>query len=295
MLSEADMIISPIFDTIKYFIEEFPALDVDVVTHEDYNVGWFESRDTVNPFSSPLTVLALGALSPGKGPDLLEACAEELKEQGADINVQLLGYAYRPLSGAVLTHGMFKAEELQQKLAEIKPDIIWLPARWPETYSYTLSAALEFGCRIAVTDLGAPAERLRGAASAWTLTVSWNVKDWARFFTGLAQGNEWPEYSQVSTNKVEYEADFYSSQYVDTLVVATERKEKAELDMLLCHLAEQLPPKVERSFKEKVLVMLYRLYTDRRLQPIVKYFPYRLLRKVKRILSRRALYDVMGS
>ena len=39
--------------------------------------------------------------------------------------------------------------------------MVWLPSVWPETYSYTLSIALQAGLPVAAFDIGAIARRLR--------------------------------------------------------------------------------------------------------------------------------------
>ena len=52
------------------------------------------------------------------------------------------------------------------------PDLLWFPAQWPETYSYTLSAALRHGLPVVCSDLGAPAQRLAGRP--FSLILPWN-------------------------------------------------------------------------------------------------------------------------
>lgn len=43
-------------------------------------------------------------------------------------------------------------------------DLIWFPAQWPETYSYTLSACLLGGWPVVAPDLGAFAEKVKGTS-----------------------------------------------------------------------------------------------------------------------------------
>jgi glycosyltransferase involved in cell wall biosynthesis len=71
--------------------------------------------------------------------------------------------------------GRYVESELDAILARERLDVIFFPAVWPETYSYTLTAALRSGLPIAAFDLGAIPERLRQLgigtiipfASAW--------------------------------------------------------------------------------------------------------------------------------
>ena len=48
-------------------------------------------------------------------------------------------------------------------IEQVDPDVIWVPSLWPETYCYTLTAALVSGRAVAAFDLGAQANRLRAA------------------------------------------------------------------------------------------------------------------------------------
>ena len=50
-------------------------------------------------------------------------------------------------------------------LRGLEPDVVWLPASWPETYSFTLSIALEARLPVVAFDLGAIARRLRSAGA----------------------------------------------------------------------------------------------------------------------------------
>lgn len=69
--------------------------------------------------------------------------------------------------------------------AGLRPDIVWFPAQWPETYSYTLSAALQAGLPVAVPDIGAFAERVAGRAWSWICPWGQDGKGWVAFFTQL--------------------------------------------------------------------------------------------------------------
>ena len=57
--------------------------------------------------------------------------------------------------------GKYKEEDALALLAELKPDMVWLPSVWPETFSYTLSIGLTAGVPIVAFDIGAIANRLR--------------------------------------------------------------------------------------------------------------------------------------
>ena len=92
-----------------------------------------------------MRILVLGALSKEKGADILEECAKRSSIRSYKLEFHLVGYAYRPLDGLIKQNGAYHDGDLDHLIRKVDPHIIWFPAVWPETYSYTLSAALRSG------------------------------------------------------------------------------------------------------------------------------------------------------
>ena len=67
-------------------------------------------------------------------------------------------------------------------LAKVKPHVVWFPAQWPETYSYTLTAAIDAGLPIVATRLGAFSERLEGRPLTWLVDPEASADDWLATF-----------------------------------------------------------------------------------------------------------------
>jgi glycosyltransferase involved in cell wall biosynthesis len=65
--------------------------------------------------------------------------------------------------------GRYSESELRDLIAAESPDVLWFPQTWPETYSYTLSAAIESGLPIVASGLGALPERLAGRPQTWIM------------------------------------------------------------------------------------------------------------------------------
>ena len=105
------------------------------------------------------TIGILGAIGKEKGADFLEEVAILSKRAGNNYDFKVLGYAYRPLK-YVSSSGPYDARKLDGLISEHNLDVIWFPARWPETYSYTLTYALNSGLPIVAPKLGAFPERL---------------------------------------------------------------------------------------------------------------------------------------
>jgi O-antigen biosynthesis protein len=133
-----------------------------------------------------LKVAILGGLSRIKGADVVEDVAVLAAQTNAPLEFHLLGHAYRNLRtqphAALTVHGAYQEHDLPRLLEWLKPDVVWFPAQWPETYSYTLSACLEAGLPVVVTDLGAFAERLNGRRWSWVAPWDQTAKEWQALF-----------------------------------------------------------------------------------------------------------------
>ncbi len=126
------------------------------------------SRATSVP-GQPLRVAVIGAIGPHKGSHVLEDCARHAREAGLPLHFTVVGYTDRDDTlrelGVTIT-GRYGADELPGLLAANGGEpyhLAFLPAVWPETYSYTLSEAVLAGLYPVIFDLGAPAERM----AAW--------------------------------------------------------------------------------------------------------------------------------
>lgn len=187
-LSDARFLLAPARDALARIAKLVPGTPARVVAHTD--IG----RDTLLPppqparleGSRPLKVAVIGALSIIKGADLLEDVAVAAAKQGAPVEFHLIGYGYRALRtqphARLTVHGRYEEEDLPSLLDWLQPDLIWFPAQWPETYSYTLSACLLGGWPVVAPDIGAFAERLTNRAWTWVLPWNQSPAQWLTFF-----------------------------------------------------------------------------------------------------------------
>jgi methionine biosynthesis protein MetW len=191
LLTEARHVFAPSHDTARRIAAFAPAARVLTVPHTDMAT---DTRQPVPapqllPEGRPLKIVVLGALSAIKGADVLEAAALEAAKRQAPVEFHLLGYGYRHLQtqprARLTVHGAYKEEDLPGLLTWLQPDIVWFPALWPETYSYTLSAALKAGLPVAVPDIGAFAERVAGRPWSWVCPWEQSGAQWTEFFTQL--------------------------------------------------------------------------------------------------------------
>jgi GT2 family glycosyltransferase/SAM-dependent methyltransferase len=141
-----------------------------------------DARDvSAGPVQQTLThnevvVGVLGALSKEKGADLIESLARLANERNLPLRIKLIGYAYRPLED-VETTGPYQEPDTLDLLRREKIDILFYSARWPETYSYTLSSGLAANLPIMAPDVGAFPERLSGRTQTMLYSLDATPED----------------------------------------------------------------------------------------------------------------------
>ncbi len=160
LLERADRVIFPTVETKRLFGNYYDIQRGVIAPHLEIS-RLVNSKVKKISRKSWYKISVLGALGKEKGADYLEAIARSARKQGSPWSFELIGYAYRPLR-CVVTLGSYEAHELRKRISDSGSDFIFFPARWPETYSYTLSSALESGLPIIAPKLGAFPERLSG-------------------------------------------------------------------------------------------------------------------------------------
>lgn len=159
--ARAERVIAPSADCAARVHAYFPDVTPVVWPHP--------SRDSAAA-PATLRVLVPGALSPAKGFDVLQACVRDAAERKLPLHFRVVGYVARPVArwpAAPLTvTGEYPDERLAELIALERGDAIFFPAQCPETFSYTLSAALATELPIVATNLGALPERLAQRANA---------------------------------------------------------------------------------------------------------------------------------
>jgi len=172
LFKEARRIFVPSFDTASRISSKFDGVSVTVRPHQAAaHLEENAARPAVNvniacrPSQSTLRVATLGSLGPHKGSGTLVSCASFASDNKIPIEFVVVGETDREhdlhkLSNVVMI-GKYCDEELLSIISKIGPDVLWFPAVWPETFSYTLSAAFKSGVLPVAFDLGAQSERIR--------------------------------------------------------------------------------------------------------------------------------------
>ena len=185
-LTGARRVLAPSRDTARRMASFAPGAHVLAVPHTDMAADSEAAlplpSPRLQPAGAPLKVAVLGALSTIKGADMLEAVALEAAKRSAPVEFHLLGYGYRNLQtqprARLTVHGAYEEKDLPGLLQWLQPDLVWFPAQWPETYSYTLSACLQAGLPVLAPELGAFPERLTDRAWSWAMPWDLEAREW---------------------------------------------------------------------------------------------------------------------
>lgn len=301
-LNGADRVIFPSSDTKKRFINSYPHLTTPTI------VAWHPDSEIAAPYpkalfnyvaGKKLKVLVLGAISREKGALLLEEVATLLR--GKEIEFHLLGYSFRPLN-SVITHGPYLNGELHHKLNAIEPHVMWYPALCPETYSYTLSAALECGVPIIAPNIGAFSERVCGRA--FTRIVEWNIKakEMSELFLTLIKD---PASFFITENAkpimdisgIEISKEFYRNSYLKIeWFRVNDNSDICIKDLLYSKNLITIPKGGSGPLgrKETILKLIWKISQVRYLSYIHKIIPYPIKRFIKRRLSKRAIHEIIS-
>jgi GT2 family glycosyltransferase len=122
-------------------------------------------------------VLVIGAISSDKGALLLRDAAQWAWNNKKELAFEVIGYTVvdnelEQLPNVVV-RGRYKEAELPRLIQESGATLVWFPALWPETFSYTLSAAIEATASPMLSfDIGAIAHRIRTEGVGWTVPLT---------------------------------------------------------------------------------------------------------------------------
>jgi len=174
-------IISPSQSTKEIYKRYYPDLPIEVFPHpEQYT---FKSKEThggtVLDFKSAtpdnkifFNVGLLGGLSPKKGRKVFERCLHISRKKKLPVRWIIVGYTdhsdFTMKEDLVIT-GEYNKEDLPELFSRYGIQVVVLPAKWPETYSYTLSECFALECPVIVPSIGAFKERVKKDGSGIVL------------------------------------------------------------------------------------------------------------------------------
>ena len=181
--------------------------------HESVAAGAWPLKPRPIAKDEALRIAVIGVLAQQKGTLTVSTLAEAADPR--QIVVHLIGYPEVPLPPPVAKRmritGEYKEDELPALLAKAKPHVVWFPAQWPETFSYTLSAAIDAGLPIVATRIGAFPERLEGRPLTWLADPEATKEEWLAIFREVRAALARKPPTPVRRKPV---ADFYADTYM---------------------------------------------------------------------------------
>jgi glycosyltransferase involved in cell wall biosynthesis len=137
--------------------------------------------------ASPLRIVLLGVLANHKGARIVASVAEAA-EPGS-LAIHLIGHLEpsfpQPAANFISATGQYQEAKLAWLLDQAKPQVFWFPSTAPETYSYTLTTAIESGLPIVATRIGSFPERLAGRPNTWLVDYNATTQDWLAAFDAV--------------------------------------------------------------------------------------------------------------
>jgi GT2 family glycosyltransferase/glycosyltransferase involved in cell wall biosynthesis len=164
VLTGANRVVVPSRDVADRLQRYFPGISCTVTAWE--SDAALPARATVPRVSRlRLRVAVVGAIGIDKGYEYLLACARYAAAQRLALEFVVVGYTCddkRLLeTGTVHITGGYAEAEAVELIRAQQAGLGFLPALWPETWSYTLSQMWQADLDVVAFDLGAPADRIR--------------------------------------------------------------------------------------------------------------------------------------
>lgn len=216
LLNAADRVIAPSHDAAARMERYFPEAKVIAAAHSSQPEVRVQPIRILRP-DSPLAIGVLGTLSPHKGLDRLRACAALARKAASPLRFVLIGDVKNGAREEAFSKtGPYNNDAAASLIRENGIDVIWFPAQWPETFSYTLSICIEAGLPVIAPDLGSFTERLDGREWSWIVPHDLAPDQMVEFFVRIRREHFIPGMSPhvIERGRSRAIGDFYPVQYL---------------------------------------------------------------------------------
>jgi GT2 family glycosyltransferase/glycosyltransferase involved in cell wall biosynthesis len=183
LFREAGHVNAPSLDALERLRRHGVGENARLLPHEAVTPGPWRLRLPARP-GKRTRIAVLGALADHKGAQLVASVV--MAADPAKLEIVLIGDTEANFPAAARRRmtitGRYREGELPVLLAKHKPHAIWFPASWPETYSFTLSAAIDAGAPVVASRIGAFPERLAGRPFTWLIPHTLDPAAWLSLF-----------------------------------------------------------------------------------------------------------------
>lgn len=214
VLKDAARVLCPSLDVLLRLQRHGLAVNAVLAPHEAVMAAPWKV-DVLAPVDGKLRIAVLGTLVDHKGGRTVASVAEMVDPMTTEIHLigQTDGLFPEIALKRMTITGRYDDSDLLGLIETIAPHLIWFPAVWPETFSYTLSAAIGAGVPIAATRIGAHTERLAGRPFTWLADINTSPRTWIGMFDEIrgALLNDAPVANPPMRPEVQ---DFYATAYL---------------------------------------------------------------------------------
>jgi GT2 family glycosyltransferase/glycosyltransferase involved in cell wall biosynthesis len=210
----ADRVFCPSNDVMER-MQRYGLPDRAIVVPHEPVAGTAWPLRVVSPGSGKLRIAVLGVLADHKGARTVAALAESV--DSATMEIHVIGRTEdnfpKPTLKRLKITGGYDDADLSQLIETIAPHVIWFPSAAPETFSYTLSVAIDAGRPIAAVRLGSFPERLHGRPFTWLADHNTSPDGWSSLFAQVRAALPDKPVTATSVRRKPVE-DFYADGYL---------------------------------------------------------------------------------
>jgi glycosyltransferase involved in cell wall biosynthesis len=189
LLRNARHVVAPSKNAADYVGRVFPNVQVTTLPHPQ-DAASFPAA--IREGSSDEIVL-LGGIGPHKGSAKLLEIARRARLSHPHLSFRVIGHTDidEALAGVgnVTISGKFEPAELPALLAKTQGRLALFLNGWPETFSYTLTEAVQAGFLPLVPNIGAPAERVKAAGFGMVFDFPIDAVQVLRLLDSLRNGD----------------------------------------------------------------------------------------------------------
>ncbi len=187
LLDKADRVICPSIDTKRRIQKYHPQANCIVAPHEPVRSATWSVHPRRIVDDERLCIVIIGYLTARKGREIVKSCIAECNKLRFEF--RLIGVTDPPFGTETAEKlretGVYLEADLADHVKALAPHVIWFPAAWPETYSYTLTAAIDSGLPIVSSKIGAFPERLEGRPWTWLVDADATPSEWLATFESV--------------------------------------------------------------------------------------------------------------
>lgn len=136
------------------------AIDDSKVAINPHSIEGVKAKGLINPLA-PLHIGVLGTLTIGKGGGIVNELCKYVAKHNLSIPITLVGSSIVALEPQISVYGPYVPDELPEIIQSQGINVILMPSIVPETFSYTLSEAMQMGLPIVAFDIGAQGSRVK--------------------------------------------------------------------------------------------------------------------------------------